>query len=67
MQDFSHADAHTRCLGEVLSVLRHRLCSYLPSGVSWLGEDVFTGSQQGECCQALLWEETVQLNGTGVN
>lgn len=27
----------------------------------------FTCSQQRECYQALLWEETTQINGTGLN
>lgn len=66
MQEFSHADTPTRCLGEVLSVLYHWLCSCLPSGVYQLGEDFYWLSA-GACYQALLWEETTQVNGTGAN
>lgn len=66
MQDFPHADACTRCLGEVLSVLAIRSapsCLLVFLGLERLS---FTVSRE----RAARWffgKETLLINGTGVN
>lgn len=68
MQDFFPC-RHTPQVPEGSAICASPISSAPTCLLSFLGLErmLFTGCQQGECWQALLWEENTQVNDTVVN